>query len=87
MAEIALGIWIAAGIAMLLGRFLPVYISGAVVGAVAVGFAFMMIDYWHETVTPYASFDGPELWDVLVFTIIGFLLAAYLFGPVAGLWL
>jgi hypothetical protein len=87
MAEFAVGIWIVAGIAMLLGRFLPPYISGIVPASVAVVLILLMIGHWDEAVIPYAPFGQPTLWDILRFTMTSGAFAAYLVGPVAGAWL
>lgn len=87
MAELAVGSWLIAGVATLLGRFLPPYISAIVPGCVAVGFIWFMNRYWHEAVTPYAPFGQPTLSNVFAFTIVCGALATYLVGPVAGAWL
>jgi hypothetical protein len=86
-AEQAVGSWLVAGIAMLLGRFLSPYISIVVPGGAAATFIWFMIDYWHDAVTPYAHFGVPTVWHVTVFTITISTLAAHLLGPVAGAWL
>jgi hypothetical protein len=86
-AEQAVGSWLIAGVAMLLGRFVPPYISAIVPGGIAVVFVWFLIDHWHETVTPYAHFGVPTVWHVTAFATVAAVIAVLLVAPVAGGWL
>jgi hypothetical protein len=87
MAEIAVGSWFVGGAAMLLGRFLPRYISVIVPARVAIAFIGFIVGYWYTAITPYRPFGEPIPWDIFRFAIIAGVLAVYLMGPVAGAWL
>jgi hypothetical protein len=87
IAEMAIGSWLVAGIAMLLGRFLPPYISIVVPGAVTAALTSYAMYNWHETVMPYADFGTPTFWSVFRFTIEIGVVGIQVLGPVAGAWL
>jgi hypothetical protein len=87
IAEIAISSWLVGGIAMLLGRFLPPYISILVPGAVTTPLISYATSYWHETVMPYADFGTPTFWSIFRFTIEIGAAGIQVLGPVAGAWL
>lgn len=87
VVEMAISSWLIGGIAMLLGRFLPPYISIFVPGAVTAALTSFAISYWHETVMPYAYFGTPTFWYVFEFIIEIGTVGIQVLGPVAGAWL
>ena len=82
--ETAIGSWFVAGVAMLLGRFVPRYISVFVPAGAAAVFILSRIEYWYTEVTPYRPFGEPTLLDIFHFAITAGVFAAYLVGPIAG---
>jgi hypothetical protein len=85
--ELAVGSWLVAGTAMLLGRFLPRYISVFVPAGASAAFIYGAIEYWYVEVTPRIPFGEPTLRDIFGFAIAAGLFAVYLVGPVTGTWL
>ena len=85
--EAGVVVWLVAAIAMLLGIFLPPYISVAVPGLVVAGFVWTMIEYWHHNVLPLGPFGRPLPEDVVGFAGSTAIFAAFLVGPVVGAWL
>jgi hypothetical protein len=87
LTEMALGSWLIAGVAMLLGRFIPIFISVIVPGGVAILVVWYMVVYWYEEVIPRAPFGEPTARDVFVFALTAGVFAAHWIGPVIGAWL
>jgi hypothetical protein len=85
--EFAVSTWIVGGVAMLLGRFLPPYISVLPPAAAVVESILLMIDVWHTALMPYWPFGEPTLRDIFDFAIVAGALAVFLVGPVTGAWL
>jgi hypothetical protein len=86
-AEAAVVVWLIAGIAMLLGLFLPPYISAVVPGLAIVVFVLSMIRYWHLAVLPLGPFGQPRSEDVVFFVSWLPVTAAFFVGPIVGAWL
>jgi hypothetical protein len=87
LAEMAVVSWMVGGIAWLLGRFVSPYISVIAPGAGAAAFILFAINYWGETVAPYALFGEPIFMDILKFAIEIGLIGILLLGPMVGSWL
>jgi len=85
--EIVIFIWIFAGVATLIGRYLPVYVSVLVPGLACAGFIALMVSAWSTAVMPYAVFGTPELWDVLLFAKSVGVLTIELVCPIIAGWL
>jgi hypothetical protein len=85
--EMAVGSWLVAGITMLLGRFLPWYISVILPAGATAVFILWMIGYWHTAVTPYRPFGEPTLGDFFYFAMVAGPVAVFLVGPITGAWL
>jgi hypothetical protein len=87
LAEIAIFAWISGGVARILGRFSPPYVSAIVPAAMAMLTALFAVGHWHERVAPYADFGVPRLVDSFAFIrdvcVFVFLVA----GPAFGAWL
>jgi hypothetical protein len=78
MIEGAVGCWLVAGIAMLLGRFLPPYISVLAPVGVGAAYIYIAIKYLHEQ----AHF-GVFVIGIEAVYILGPFTAAWLFGTLA----
>ena len=87
LAEIAILSWPVSGLAWLLGRYLPPYISAIVPAGLIAAFVRYAIGQWHANVVPYAPFGETTFWDLLSFVTTYGLAAVYLLGPVVGTWL
>lgn len=89
--ELAVGAWLAAGIAASAARMLPPYISVIAPGGVIALWFWEMTNYWNEDVVPYAiihyPFEVPTPTIVLSFAVTAGYLAAYMVAPVAAAWL
>jgi len=85
--EFAASSWIVGGIAMLLGLFLPRYISVLLPAGAAVASILVMIEMWDTQVTPYVPFGEPTPRDIFHFAIVAGSGAVFLVGPITGAWL
>jgi hypothetical protein len=85
--ELALFVWLIGGIAMFLGRLLPIYLSAVLPGAAMSGFIWIMIKFWNESFKAFAPFGEVGLAGILAYSIVVFILALFLLGPVAEGWL
>jgi hypothetical protein len=85
--ELAVGSWIVGGVAMLLGRFVPPYISVLPPAASVMALIFFLVDFWHTVLMPYWPFGEPTLQDIFHFAIVAGPLAVFVVGPVTGAWL
>jgi hypothetical protein len=82
----AIGSWLVAGVAMLLGRFVRGYISGLLPAGAALAFIFVMIGYWDERRIAH-PFGEPTLELMIVFALVAVFFVGFLVGPVTGAWL
>jgi hypothetical protein len=85
--EVAAVTWLLAGVAWLLGRFLPPYISIVVPGIVAAGVVSELVDRWQTNITPFVPFGEASFDDALAFATSSGPLLPFLAGPAAGAWL
>jgi hypothetical protein len=85
--EAALVVWFIAAIAMVLGVFLPPYISAIPPTLAVAVFAWTAVNHWHEAVLPLGPFGQPRTGDVIYFVEWTLIVIAFFVGPVIGAWL
>jgi hypothetical protein len=87
VAEIVIFGWVLGGVASVLGRLAPPYISVIVPALTAALIGWFAIAHWSERVVPYANFGVPTLVDSLVFILDVCVFAFVVAGPTFGAWL